>query len=258
MSILLFLVQFLLLAETSNGFSSSFPPSLTLFPNSPVKKSLIVNRKGIMGSGLDAALLLSNKKRQTVFKQDVAKRFPSIPPKVLDICMDALSSSFANVAPSDLKKALKPGGLEKLCPKIKATVVKSLKTQQMIKDIPLSDDDKTKLLEFIVKLSLDYLLEDAQVALMAPAMKLQMLEREQYETRRYMSVWELAWYRLRFFPVRSIGFVLLITWAGFLTSQYYRDTALISTLATATGQILAGATVVAQKAASLATSVSKR
>ena len=207
---------------------------------------------------MDAALVLGDKKRQSVFKQDLGKQFPFIPPAVLDVCMDALSTSFDNVAPSDLKKALKPGGLEKVRPKIEAKAVKSLKTQQMIKDLPLSDEDKTKLLEYVVKLSLDYLLEDAQAALVAPALKLQTLEREQYEIRRYMSFWQLSWYRLRYFPVRTIGCSMILSWTVFLTLQYYKDTALVTSLASTAGRVCAIAGMIAKKTAKLAAMVSQR
>lgn len=263
----------LLLAAETCGFSPSIPSKVTvrkicqrqrttplavgslpdfLFSKRPE------NKNDFLVSGVDAALLLGDKKRQSVFKQDLGKQFPWIPPGVLDICMDALSTSFDNVTPCDLKKALKPGGLEKVRPKIEASVVKSLKTQQMIQDIPLSEDGKNKLLQNIVKLSLDYLLEDAQAALIAPALKLQTLEREQSEIRRYMTFWQVTWYRLRHFPIRSIGFVLLLGWTVFLTFQYYKNTALISSLIEIANRACTVVSAGAQKVATLATAASKR
>lgn len=209
----------------------------------------------MVDSGVEAALVLGNKKRQSVFKQNLNKKFPWIPPGVLDTCMDALSASFENVAPSDLKKALQPGGLEKVRPGLESKIVKSLKTQDMIMDIPLKDDDKTKLLEYIVKLSLDYLLEDAQAALQAPSLQLQTLEREQSEIRRYMSVWQITWYRFRYFPLRSIGLALLVAWSGFLTYQFYKETVIVSSIASIMAHVCATVGVLAYKVVALVATV---
>jgi hypothetical protein len=199
-----------------------------------------MTKKSIIESGTEAALLLGDKKRQDIFKKDVNKQFPMIPPAVLDVCMDALSASFQNVAPVDLKKALKPGGMDKVRSRIEATVVQTLKKQQVINNIPLSNQDKTELLEYIVGLSMDHLLKDVEVALMAPALKLQTLEREQYEVRKYMTRRQLIWYRLRYFPASSIGFALLIVWTSYLTYHQFKDTFLLSSITSAITQICAG------------------
>lgn len=204
-------------------------------------------KKSVLESGTEAALILGDNKRQDLFKKDVSKKFPMIPPAVLDVCMDALSASFESVAPSDFKKALKPGGMDKVRPKMEATVVQTLKTQKVIENVPLSDKDKTKLLKYIVGISLDYLLKDAKAALMDPALKLQALQREQDAVRRYMTLPQLWWYRLRFFPVESLALATLIAWASYLTLQQYKNTTLILSLSSIISHLrVAGGVILSQ------------
>jgi hypothetical protein len=188
------------------------------------------NNNNMVTSGVETALLLGSKKRQAVFKKDITSKFPFLPPAVLDACLDALSSSFESVAPSDLKKALQPGGLDKVRPKLESQVIENVKNQDVIKGIPLPNKDKESLVKYVVTLSFDYLLGDAQAALQAPALKLQTLSREQYEIRKFMSFREIVWYRLRYQPIQTVSLTLLIGWSLFLTYRQYQKTTAISTI----------------------------
>lgn len=71
-------------------------------------------KQSTMESSIQAALVLTDKKRQEEWKKDISKKFPLIPAFVIDICMDSIVEAFGAVAPNELKIALKPGGLEKV------------------------------------------------------------------------------------------------------------------------------------------------
>jgi len=171
---------------------------------------------------LNSMMILSDKKRQSHFKNAMNEEFPWIPPAILDVCLSVLSESFASVAPKDLKTALQPGNFDtKIRPKIEQKVVTSLQKQSMIQSLPLSTNDKNKLLEYLVSMSLDYMLQDAQEALAAPTIKLQMLEREKKEIIKFMSFPQIVWYRLRYFPIQSFSLIVFIGWTSYVTWQLY-------------------------------------
>lgn len=154
-----------------------------------------------MESGIQAALFLTDKKRQEEWKKDMKKSFPFLPNVVLEICIDALTEAFSTIAPKELKGALKPGGLEKARPNLEASIVSNLESQQVLKSVPIKADDKRQLLRYLVSLALDYFLKDVELMLAEPSVKLQALEAQKREILRYMSFWEIQWYRIRYHPV---------------------------------------------------------
>ena len=171
---------------------------------------------------LNSMMILSDKKRQSHFKNAMNEEFPWIPPAMLDVCLSVLSESFASVAPKDLKVALQPGNFDvKVRPKIEQNVVTSLQEQSMIQSLPLSTNDKDKLLKYLVSMSLDFVLQDAKEALAAPSTKLQMLEREKKEVIKFMSLPQIVWYRLRYFPIQSLSFTIFVGWTSYVTWRLY-------------------------------------
>merc|ERR1719293_22519 len=137
------------------------------------------------------------------------KEFPLIPASVVDSCLNSLTEGFSIVAPSQLKKALKPGGLEKVKPQLEAVIVRNLQQQPMVAKITLPLSEKKKLLRYLVGLALDYMLEDVGELLKAPQERLLMLERQEREIKRYMNRRQLLWYQMRHHPNRTFAFTAL-------------------------------------------------
>lgn len=200
----------------------SFRPSRMLFVKRKKKKSLfsldpffkprVIEKKksNPMESGIETALLLLDKKRQNLWKADVKKEYPLIPSGVVDVCLDAACDVFSSVAPSQLKQALQPGGLEKVRPEIENRIV-----QQLLKDtntIPLPKSDKKQILSNLVHVSLDFVFQDALVFLAEPNIKLLALEEQRYQIRRYMTKRQCIWYEIRYHPIRTTA----LTSAGIL------------------------------------------
>ena len=97
-------------SSSSSSSSNSMGPFLKLaFQGSK-------NANNPMESGFETVLMSTDKKRQVEFKKDLKQHFPLVPGFVLDICIGSLADAFSSVAPSQLKAALKPGGLEKVRP----------------------------------------------------------------------------------------------------------------------------------------------
>jgi hypothetical protein len=188
------------------------------------------NAKNPMESGFETALMLTDKKRQVEFKKDLKQQFPLVPGFVLDICIDSLADAFSSVAPSQLKAALKPGGLEKVRPELEDTIVENLQKQTMLDSVPLTKGDKKQLLQYLVSSSLDYLLKDAQEVLAEPSVRLQALEAQKRQIQKFMPGWQLTWYRIRYFPVQMtvIGLVAAITSYAIFQQYLYKHTALVS------------------------------
>lgn len=184
--------------------------------------------KNIVQSGIEGALVLTDTKRRNQFKRGLNQQFPWIPPGVLESCVDVLSDSFSNVAPADLKKALQPGGLEKVRPKLESTVVRNLQDQPIIQNLPLSEKDRRDLLVFMVSTSLDFFFKDLQSALEESSLKLSMIDRERLEIQKFMSFRQRMCYRIRYYPLPTIGMGLLCAWTLYLSYQQYKHTALVS------------------------------
>jgi hypothetical protein len=151
-------------------------------------------------------------------------QFPWIPATVLDICLDSLADAFSAVAPSELKAALKPGGLKTVRPELEDGIVEQLRSQPMIKDLPIPASDKSKLLKYLVGLSLDLVLKDVEPLLQKPNEQLQVLELQKCQIQRYMTRWELTLYRMRYYPLQMtlMGVTTIVT-AIFLCQQYQQS-----------------------------------
>eukprot|EP00535_Pseudo-nitzschia_heimii_P006454 CAMPEP_0197174562 /NCGR_PEP_ID=MMETSP1423-20130617/1027_1 /TAXON_ID=476441 /ORGANISM="Pseudo-nitzschia heimii, Strain UNC1101" /LENGTH=236 /DNA_ID=CAMNT_0042623505 /DNA_START=440 /DNA_END=1149 /DNA_ORIENTATION=+ len=176
--------------------------------------------KDAVEAGVETALVLRNKQQRTQWTKDVNERFPWIPPSVVSGCVDGLASAFADIAPKDLQKALKPGGLEKVRSRIEADFVRNVQAQPVVRKLPIPNDDKKKLVEHLVDLSLDFFLKDIEPVLAAPSMKLRVLDRERREILSCMSLRQRIWYRLRYKPKTTIALGLVSLWTVFATLFY--------------------------------------
>ena len=173
--------------------------------------------KTIESGMVETALVLGNKQRRDQWIKEASMNFGWIPPKVLSSCIDGLASAFCAVAPRDLKDALKPGGLESVRAKIATKMVRNLKEQPIVKNLPLPRDDKNKLVEYLVDLSLDFFLRDLEQTLAAPSTKLAALDREKREILQYMTIREIVWYNLKYRPKSTIGWGLFSLWSVGIT-----------------------------------------
>jgi len=190
--------------------------------------SLSKNNNGLEAGYIEeTVLLLSNKKRKEDFKDEMSLKFPLIPSPIIDLCLDSLTDSFSNVAPSELKKALQPGGLKKFRPGLEARLVKSLQKNSKLGSLPSTT------LTYLVSLALDYVLKDMEELLADPDEKLQALEKRQRQIERYMSRWQLMSYRIRYHPAKTamaiaatgLTGVALVRWCQHLaiTSTRFRE-----------------------------------
>jgi hypothetical protein len=69
---------------------------------------------------------------------------------VFDNFINSLAGTFSSVNPSQLKAALKPGGLEKVWPKLEGTIAENLQKQPMgVDPVPLTKGDKKQLLQYL-------------------------------------------------------------------------------------------------------------
>lgn len=207
------------------------------------------DRRSSIESGIETALFLLDKKQQAQWKKDICKEFPWVPNTILDSCLDSVTHAFSTIAPSELKAALKPGGLEKARPKLESTIVEALEKQPINKSmIPLSDTQKRKLLKYLVTLSLDYVLRDAEMLLTNPFVKLRELEEEKRRIQRSMNLWQLSWYRLRFYPIQSSVLIGLGTMAT-ATSVFYmtKNTAVSATILNSFSNLSAFCTIALSK-----------
>jgi hypothetical protein len=175
-------------------------------------------------SGIEAALLLSDEKRQAVWKSDMKKQFPLIPAVFVDSFLDSMAGAFSVVTPSQLKKALRPGGLEKVRPQMEASIVKSLRDQRLMSNLPLPTSEKDKILERLVSMSLDLLLQDAKEILAEPNERLQALEERRRQVVRYMTKRKLLWYEIRYHPIRTAFLSSLTAMLAYLLYKEVRTT----------------------------------
>lgn len=178
-------------------------------------------RPSSMESSIEAALILTDKKRQVEWKNDMRQQFPLVPAFAIDACIDSLSDAFASVAPAQVKAALRPGGLEKVRPGLEATIVSKLENQTVMKSIPLKTGDKRQFLHYLVNMSLDYVLKDAELLLAKPAVKLQALEVQKQNIRKLMTFRQLAWYQIQYAPVQT---ALLVFSSIYIVCSLYQQT----------------------------------
>lgn len=170
----------------------------------------------------ETALLLTNKKRQDDFKNEMRQKFPLIPPTLIANCLDSLADSFSNVAPSQLKKALKPGGLEEVRPGLEASLFESLRERPFLGSLPPTT------LAYLVSLALDYVLMDVEELLADPYRKLWALEERRRRIERYMTRRQLLWYRIRYRPIRTAVVVATVVVTSVALVRWYRHLAIAS------------------------------
>ena len=131
-----------------------------------------------------------------------------------------------------LRTALRPGGLARAQPSLEAHLVSNLEGQAVIKGIPLKADDKRNLLRFLVKTSLDCVLEDLEMILAAPHVKLQTLESQKRQIQKYMSSWQLIRYRIRYYPVQMALSLASVAFIGYAAYQMTKHTAVVTAATT--------------------------
>lgn len=164
--------------------------------------SAFQKQQGGIELSIQTAQLLMDPRRHDKLKQNIQRKWPLVPDGILDTCIDLCADGFRSVAPDKLKLALKPGGMEKVRPDIERSFVNVCIEQQIVRDIPILDDeDKKKMLEGIVDLALDNILDDAEELLAAPEVRLQALEEETREVKQLMGPWRLLLYRIRNNPI---------------------------------------------------------
>ena len=170
-------------------------------------------KTSVLEAGAEAALVLGDKRRRKEWTRDVGRQFPWIPAEVLSVCTDGLATAFASIAPRDLKRALRPGGLEEARSRIGRDLVRSLEDQPVVRNLPLPTEDRKKLLSQIVGLSLEFFLSDLESAMAEPSAKLLELDREVRDLQARMPFWKVAWYRLRHRPRSTLFVALLSLWS---------------------------------------------
>ena len=206
----------------TNDPSRGTPPSISsILQILPFPKSS--RDKKIESGVVETALVLGNKQRRDEWIKEAGTKFGWIPPETLSACADGLASAFCAVAPKDLKNALKPGGLESVRSKIGSKVVRNLKEQPIVQSLPLPKDDKNKLVEYLVDLSLDFFLKDLEETLAAPSTKLAALDREKREILQYMSLREIFWYNLKYKPRSTLGWGLFSLWSVGVTVWFVQQ-----------------------------------
>lgn len=187
-------------------------------------------RTSSVESGIEAALLLTDKRRQEEWKKDTRQKFPLVPSFVVDACIDSLSDAFSSVAPAELKAVLRPGGLEEARPRLEATLVSNLENHQVMKGIPLKADDKRQFLQYLVNMSMGYVLRDAELLLAEPSVKLQALEVQKQEIQKYMTFWQFTWYRIRYHPLQTSLLTIGSVYIGYSLYQQSKHTAFVSAI----------------------------
>ena len=197
------------------------------------------NRRNGVESSIEAAMILTDKKRQEEWKKDIGIKYPLIPSFVVDVCVDSMSGAFESIAPAELQAVLRPGGLEKARPELEQGIVTSLEKQQVWQGIPLKQDDKRQFLQYIVNMALGYVLRDAELALAAPTAKLRALDAQKREIQRYMTRRQLLWYRIQTYPVQMALFGATFLYIIYTMYESTKHTWLMSKI---TGTVVRGIT----------------
>ncbi|CAJ1952372.1 unnamed protein product [Cylindrotheca closterium] len=188
---------------------TSFP-----FPSAP----FLLEDTNAVKSSLETLLVLSDKKRQAVWKEDMKRQYPFVPAVFVDRFADSVVSSFSAIAPSELQTVVQPGGLEKVKSKLETIIKKELKKNEMYANLPLSNSEKDKLLSNLIGTSLNLLLRDAAMVLAHPNEQLQALEEQKRQITRFMTRRQLVWYQLKYHTVRS---ALVVTASALLLTLLY-------------------------------------
>jgi hypothetical protein len=158
-----------------------------------------------------AQWLLSNDKRG-LLKSSIISKFPFVPEPVVDASIRVVAAAFKSVAPETLKIALLPGGMEKLRPVLKQTVVDTVLKQDTIKKFSiLSDVEKARLISTIVDGAIDQIFQDAEWVLLTPEERLEALYEEiRLIQKNEMTSVRLALYMFRRHPYRYLGGLVML------------------------------------------------
>jgi len=176
----------------------------------------------ILESSVGTVLLLTNKRRQQDFKKDMQQKYPLIPSKAIDVCLDAFAESFAKYVPDQLKKSLTPGGLTKARPVLEENIVKSLQEKNSLKTLLPSAT-----LRQLVSFALDYVLKDVEEILADPNHSLRALEAQSLQITRYMSRRQLLWYEIQYHPLRMLLVVSASCWICFSLYLQYQHLVIV-------------------------------
>lgn len=214
--------------DLNTGSTSTTTATTTTLWSDFSLPSFIVNNNNnnnnniVGGGGIETALiLLGNKKRRTEFKRSIRKDFPWFPHGAVDLCVDSVSSAFESVAPTELKMALQPGGLLKVRPRLEESLTKQLSDTLGNVDVPfIGSKEKKQLLQYLVRMSLDILLQETEQALAEPSAKLRALEAQRREITKYMSVRQLTRYHIRYHPWRLLLSGLAVGASGYYALQH--------------------------------------
>jgi len=160
--------------------------------------------------GIQTAQALMNDKKRGQLKDRLQQKFPLVPAGFLDAIIDAVAAGFTRVAPTTLKRALTPGGMEQVRPVLKQSMVDAVRDQRAFRDLPvLSEKDKIRLMEVAIDLALDQALRESEWILSTPQVRLEALQDEIREILTTELTWtQRAWYRYRRHPRR---YALIVT-----------------------------------------------
>lgn len=227
------------------GRTLSFPAAKPQFPNLNAKGRkknrdhapfsitsvpFLSDDTNAVKSSLETLLMLSDKKRQEVWKDDMKKQYPFVPSVFVDMFADSVISAFAAIAPSELQMVAQPSGLEKVRSKMGSSIKNELKKSDMYANLPLTDGDKDKMLSSLIGASLDLLLQDAAMVLAHPNEKLQALEAEKRQITRFMTKRQLLWYQVRYHTVRSALAIAVGTLLLALLYNGYKSTSVVQAI----------------------------
>lgn len=147
---------------------------------------------------------LLNEKKHNQLADDLARLFPLVPRRFFDPAIDLVANAFRTMAPDTLEEALKPGGMEKIRPGLKASIIETIQNQKAIREFPiLSQKEKIKLLDLAVDLAFDQLLKDSEWLLSSPEVRLKALEEEiRIIKKTEMNLRQRLQYRLKRRPLQ--------------------------------------------------------
>eukprot|EP00934_Nitzschia_sp_Nitz4_P004900 Nitzschia sp. Nitz4//scaffold12_size214221//211873//213720//NITZ4_001542-RA/size214221-processed-gene-0.138-mRNA-1//1//CDS//3329535146//4890//frame0 len=181
-------------------------------------------------TGIEAALILTDDHSKEIWKENFRKENPGIPAIIVDKCADVLSDAFQNIAPAQVKAALKPGGLKKIRPSLEETIVSGLEKNTIVQGLLFGNADRRELLKYLVSKALDYLLKDAETVLAEPSTKLVILDASREDIKQSMSTFQLFWYRVRYFPKQMVAIGVATAYISFSLYQQTKETVLVTTL----------------------------
>lgn len=165
--------------------------------------------------GVQTAQLLLDKRHHDRLRDDIAEMYPLIPSPVLTTAIRLTASGFSTLAPNQLKLALSPGGMDKVRPEIRDTVVTTVLEQRAVRMFPLlNQSEKRDLLNAVVDLCMDQILNDAEWVLSKPEIRLEELEEQIEEIKKEMGLWRLIQYRVRRNLVEYTSVLLLASFCG--------------------------------------------